>query len=657
MKNRVKFLGAALLCLAFGSEALTLGRIRGAALIGKPLDVTVQVQMEAGEEASSLCFAADVFHADTRQVDGRVRVLVEASAQVQTANLRILSSNPVDEPVVTVYLRTGCGQKTSRRYVLLADFPSEVIAPLVVAAPEVPVALPAAPVKANLLSTEPALSTDSQTLAVATARPRHTPRRRAEVKRPQAKTPVASSHTAQAQDRSKAQRVAGQARLKLDPLEMFSDRISNLDSFMTFAPTEDAVRSLQKMQTLESDVKALRASAAINDASLADLKARLQKAQAQRFPNGLIYSLIALVLICLSAVAYLWYSQRRVQSPEARWWAGASAGQAPAAAEPGPAPAPALAPDVGRAGKALDQAHVLKQPHSTAVSGSAGSAAEIDVSMVEMSHSSFDELMQSEASRRTNHKQPLSPAPTVKSPHAPGRSEEASRDIRRQVEFLVSRGRSERAVGLLKKLAHDGDEPHPDVYLELLGLLRSLGMKTDFQQIGVEFSRLFNGRVPEFASFSEEGRALESYPEVMSRIAALWPTAKAQAVIEACIFRDPQHPVSAPFDLAAFRDLLLLHAIAQTGKPRFDASHGIDARASQQSDLTLYQAESPDLLDLDLSDSEVAVDVHLPLTGSGEEAPMAQGVGPAPTVEADSFLDFDLPEVSKQSMPGDDKAS
>ena len=45
-----------MLCLALGSEALTLGRIRGAVLIGKPLDVAVQVQMAAGEDGVFLVF-------------------------------------------------------------------------------------------------------------------------------------------------------------------------------------------------------------------------------------------------------------------------------------------------------------------------------------------------------------------------------------------------------------------------------------------------------------------------------------------------------------------------------------------------------------------------------------------------------------------------
>ena len=81
MEHRAKIIGIALLCVALGSQALTLGRIRGAAVVGRPLDMVVPVQMDAGEDASSLCFDADVFHADTRQDASRVRVVVEPMAQ------------------------------------------------------------------------------------------------------------------------------------------------------------------------------------------------------------------------------------------------------------------------------------------------------------------------------------------------------------------------------------------------------------------------------------------------------------------------------------------------------------------------------------------------------------------------------------------------
>ncbi len=104
MDFRVFVVGMAVLCTSVSSAALTLGRVRGAAILGQPLDISIQVQLDADEAASSLCVEADVFHADTRQDSGRVRVSVEAAQQAQAANVRIYSSGQVDEPMVTVYL-------------------------------------------------------------------------------------------------------------------------------------------------------------------------------------------------------------------------------------------------------------------------------------------------------------------------------------------------------------------------------------------------------------------------------------------------------------------------------------------------------------------------------------------------------------------------
>ena len=65
--KKFKLLGLLVLLVAVNSQALTLGRLRGVALVGQALDVAVQVQMDADETPASLCFEADVFHADTRQ--------------------------------------------------------------------------------------------------------------------------------------------------------------------------------------------------------------------------------------------------------------------------------------------------------------------------------------------------------------------------------------------------------------------------------------------------------------------------------------------------------------------------------------------------------------------------------------------------------------
>lgn len=607
MEHRANIVGVALLCVAFSSEALTLGRIRGAALIGKPLDMVVPVQLDAGEDAASLCFDAEVFHADTRQDTSRVRVVVEATGQPQTANVRVISSAVVDEPVVTVYLRTGCGQKTTRRYVLLADLPSEVVAP---ASRLTPQAEPTA--KAKTVR-EPRPATRPETVN----------------KRVEGKTAVVAPKRAPTEVKTPTGRPTGQSRLKLDPLELLSDRVANLGSFMTFDAPEDALRNTQKIQSLEVAVKAGLALAAKNEASLVDLKARLQKAESERFPSGLLYGLIALVLACLAAVTFLWHRQRRVPADDDAWWNGATATPASVPTEPSPEP---LIPH-------KDEELVSKKVSQTALSAAmnhGGPESVPGVNLMEMSDSIFDNLMQSDAEASENRPRPSlpTPAPAAQTKPVCNLNSEALLDIRQQAEFFVSLGQTERAVRILKKQIEESDEPNPFVYLDLLSIFHSLSMKTEFQQVRADFNLLFNGQVPEFAFFKEEGKGLDAYPDVMSRITALWATPKVLEVIEACIFHDPQAVRPSSFDLAAFRDLLLLHGVAQSGlllhplagaPPKADASASGAAQASASvnfADLSTLANPPPHLLDLDLSDSAADSPAAAPLSTVEADIPL-----------------------------------
>jgi pilus assembly protein FimV len=619
LEHRVKIFGVALLslCVAFSSEALTLGRVRGAVLIGRPLDVVVPVQMDAGEDASSLCFEADVFHADARQDASRVRVVVEATAQPQMGNLRILSSTLIDEPVVTLYLRTGCGPKTSRRYVLLADLPSDV------AAPSIPLVLPASTqlvAKVNSTPVAPVSTANAQAVLA----PKQTIPRKTDHKPSGIRAAVAARQSAMADINSTAVRPAGQSRLKLDPLELLSDRVANLDSFMTFAPPEDALRNSQKVQTLEGDVKALLALAAKNEASLVDLRVRLQKAETERFPSGTIYGLIALLLACLAAVALLWRRQRRAQAGDGEWWSGSVASPALPADEVNSM----LHPEPLTARQGLNQVPLAGKHRTAPVPESSNDSVPstgVDVNLTEMSDSNFGAFMRSGVAQAVDRQPPLPPLPATATRTRPVQqlNDEAASDIRQQAEFFVSLGQTDLAAQILKKQTNESDVPDPFVFLDLLSIYHALGLKTDFQQVREDFHRLFSARVPEFAFFKDEGRDLESYPDVLSRVSALWPAPKVLEVIETCIFRDAQDAVSQSFDLAAFRDLLLLHAVAQSVVLGSPSAEGKPRVAGQSDGVSRDQEVPPShLLDLDLSDLDMGelgsdaaspVDIDLPL--------------------------------------------
>lgn len=112
-------LAAALLVSSVGVHALTLGRSRAVALIGQPLDMSIDAVFEPGEEVGGVCAEAEVFHGDNAVDASRVVTAVERTGQRTV--IRVRSSQPIDEPVVTVYLRVGCSQRITRRLVVLAE--------------------------------------------------------------------------------------------------------------------------------------------------------------------------------------------------------------------------------------------------------------------------------------------------------------------------------------------------------------------------------------------------------------------------------------------------------------------------------------------------------------------------------------------------------
>lgn len=652
MEHRTKIVGLALLCVAFSSAALTLGRARGAVLIGQPLELAVQIQLDAGEDPSSLCFEAEVFHADTRQDASQVRVLVEASTPGQMANVRVLSSAPVDEPVVTVYLRTGCAQKTSRRYVLLADLASEVVAPPTVPVPR-SVAAPA-PIKPNM---PPAAAVSAKSPATASAAPpaaAASPAKAKRVatlktaagrgddgKRPEVKISIDSAKPALTDKKPKPARSGGQSRLKLDPVDLLSDRIANLDSFMTFAPTEDALLNIKKVQKLEADVKAMRDATLKSEASLVDLRARLQKAEASRFPEVAIYGLMALVMACLAGLAWLWNRQRRAAPGSLDWWSDSST-SAPEALLSGAdsfSASAALREKADPTRESRDSGPGTWPGHAA----DAAAVAEPFADRIELTDSAFGGLKRAD-SADAQLGNPSALAKAALPEHTSlvrSLNSDAILDIRHQAEFFVSLGKADQAATLLKKQISESEEPSPFVYLDLLNLLHSLGRKNEFQQYCQDFNLLFNGTVPEFAFFKDEGQDLESYPDVLSKITLVWPTPKVLELIETCIFRDPWAEQNQAFDLAALRDLLLLHAIAHSIVLAPILEEEEPSRVNPSAPRSAARTSRSSVADFDFADSVAS---SFPELSKSAMADLFAREGPP-----SAALDLDLSALEKES--------
>ncbi|MDB5850525.1 MAG: hypothetical protein JWP29_4277 [Rhodoferax sp.] len=679
MKLRNTLLGSTLLVAAFGSSALSLGRARGAVVLGQPLDLSVDVRLDQAEDAVGQCFDAEVFHADSRADANRVQVTVQNVTPALTATVRIRSSTIVDEPVVSVNLRSTCGQTTSRKYDFLTDFPVETrpsavptVIPAVVTTPASPAAT--SPVQApaalepSAAAPAPAASTFSPAPApapravaaprpprpVVTARPASPRPVRPREQAPRAASaptpaPATASTPAPAPAATAPERTG--PRLRLDAAAAPDDRQSQLKSSseLLSAPTDNAQqradataawRSLNqlppenpqaekdrvRLQALEAEGKALRAQLAKNDE---DMRLRLERLESNRFDSNIVYLLLALLLAALAAAAFFWNRARKTVAMVADW----SRHNDPLVAE---ADAAALAAAGGAgaiAGRGVQSAAVPLEPEPVAPRGatrampaSAQEDPDIDESLFQdLKKLKTVTLPQALAAASI----PAALVPTASASASRGLSPEDFFDVQQHADFFVSLGQYDQAIDVLKKNIDENIEVSPLAYLELLKIYHTLSRQDDYNQLRGDFNRIFNGTVPPFAAFNDEGRGLEEYPAALRSIESHWGTPQVLDVIESNLYRTPGDATGPAFDLAAYREFLMLYAVAKSNVRR--GAGDVDARTGRQS------RSAPITFNTPLAPSAVAASVATPLTA--KPAPAA----PAAPSYATMMLDEPLP--------------
>ena len=570
-------LAAALLGAVASASSMTIGRIRGAVILGQPLNLTVPLTVNPGEDGRAICLAADVFNGDAAVDMNRVSVSMEAADASGNGLARIRSAAIIDEPFVTVNFRAGCSQISSRSFVLLADVitdtvPEPVVMAPAAAAPAPPAAItapPPTPATAPAAVPRPptvqagdpapkAATTAARSAAVAATRPAATQPKPAAAPRSEARGVVKPAP-------KKAAR-ATQPKLKLDPVETVEKKTPGLRASTELGGTpavsqeksaesaalwrslntqpEDAVREAQKVQGLEAEVKALRDLTSKNQALLAEMNARLQNAESERRLGAYFYLVLALLLLTLALIAVLWLRLKRRANASSAWWedreevakadlrlrmvSGAAADRATAAA-------PNVDLDLGGA--------------------SVGHAA---ASVAAATANSLDRTATVKMRTPALGQESAAMGLPSKSAHP-----EELFDIRQQAEFFVSLGQTDQAIALLSNHIRSNEETGPQAYLDLLRIYHSTGKTTDYESLRSSVARVFNVDIPEFAAFGEETRNLESYSELAANVQAAWGTPKAVKMLEELIYRRPGSKWNQAFGLSAYRELLSLHALAK----------------------------------------------------------------------------------------------
>ena len=581
---RLILIGSILLSTALPSSAVTLGRYGGAAVIGRPLDVRVEALTSPGEDLSELCIRANVLFGEARLSSGAVRVSPQRSAPDAKASIRIQTTLPVNEPVVSLEVSAGCSAPFTRNYVLLADpapasasnngAPTGPVRSIDGAAAAVGEAssmrvLPRlvnengqAPGRA-LSATPPTTNTDGAADNEGGAKETAP----ASVRKPE-KPVVKKATPAQAARKSIVRKPdpvveAPAPRLLLDPVDLNlnveRDPVLKLSLSMLSEPTtseqereaagqlwkainatpEEVLRDTQKLAVLEAESKGLREKEASDAAAI---KAMQEQLDQTRYITWLAYLLGGLLLLSLVG---LWFFRRRKETPEvarrgAAWWDGA---QKPAAA--------------GAAAVLATKATGSERRDPVGV--------DIDLDIdPESSFDDYESLHGHDASLRAVL--PASNSRIDESNASAGARSLATEelfDVQQQADFFVSLGENDKAIGVLRNHLLESQEPSALAYLDLFRLYHQLNRRQDYEELREIFNEKFNAGAPPFDDYSDNSVGLEGYETAFGRIQALWPQPRVLDVIEKSIFRDANDTDGEVFDLEAYRELLLLHAVAK----------------------------------------------------------------------------------------------
>ncbi len=610
-------LGGALIAAHVDVFALTLGRVRGAVLIGQTLDVTVPVQVAADEDVAQACFDADVFYGDNRLASDGVTVSVTPAANAQAAVVRVRASSKVDEPVVSVYLKSTCGQKTSRRYVLLSDLASELVPNVVT-----PALVPLAPTALAVATPEASTPTRPRGTVVQVAKAVAVPR-------------VAPRQSTHAKSTNAEMSGSRKARLKLAPLDMSPERdpVLKSSSELISSPVEDlqkrvealamwralnasaqdVLRDEARLQSLEGDLKRLGDVTSKNRQSLQEVTNRLEQAESQRYANPLVYALAVGLMACLAALVFLWQRLRSVGSRDTPWWGASQSNDGQSMLRED------LADVQGPDDQAATQVMIVAASDAEPVLASSAAApvlnehaVDIDIDL-ELGESLFAPSIAAVTQFNAGITTPTAPPQkfvpshsgdfqhsNAMSPRAINTKEML--DVRQQADFFMTLGQYEDAIGLLENSIKGSPESNPLVYLDLLKLLHTLSRKAEFDKYRDEFNHLFTGLVPPYAGFNRIGNGIDTYPDICAQIAALWPKNDALHFIEHCLVRTPDDATDQGFALEAFRELLMLHAVAK--RLNSDAESGFAPFSAQRSTSSTDTApifpSVPGVADIDL---------------------------------------------------------
>lgn len=632
--------------LACDAGALTLGRIRGAVLVGRPLSLSVPVTLDrAGDDA---CPVGEVYYGQSRVERASLRWEPGTGDQ---GVVRVVSALPVDEPSVSIDLRIGCGPSSTRHYVLLADLPpaNEAVLPLVAAAPAT-APWPAVPGRDLVAGAPPGRSPRAAAIAHLAAVPA---------------APVVAVKPAKPAKPKPQPAAPVRPRLQLEPLDLAAidgPSVLRLTTELGSLPAadpqrraeaaalwaalqetpEEAAQDAQRLQALRRELEVVREATRQNAQAAARMRAEVEHARAQRGQAGWLAGALTALLAAL--VAWIgWRGWRTARIEKVNRWFEAHGEAAvhppardtePASTGPGflasvPDTSPGVLPIGAAAATALPlaaQGETRSAPAPSVARGAAPAAS-----------APFAAKTPAPPARSAFDGEEFPPSSMLRMVGV-----EELIDVQDQVDFFLSIGQAGQAIALLEAHVHDQVETSALPWLDLLELYHAQGRRFDFERLRGEFRRHFTAQVPNFEQFGEPTPPLEHHSKALSRIVALWPSHRVLDVIEESIFRKPGLPGAEPFGLEAYRELVLLYHVAREvappAEPRAEAPRRTNSSETSLPALNTLDRPEPGTIDHDrLLVPPASAGVDIDLADAGTDEPVV-----ATGARELSVLDFDI---------------
>ncbi|MGE0073519.1 MAG: hypothetical protein AB7S55_10745, partial [Thiomonas sp.] len=379
---------------------------------------------------------------------------------------------------------------------------------------------------------------------------------------------------------------------------------------------------------------------------VAQLQRRLDAMEKERFAAAWVYALLGLLAAAVLTLTWFWHRAWQEAKRAVETWRDAvAAGEQSAAAD-----------KAAVQGAMPLSARGSQEAQEIASSAAKEHSASLSTQLLDMPQS------QDGPSRAGPLTVPIDFSAEFSSGHAAAHivHPEELFDVQQQAEFFISVGEHEQAVDVLKKHIAEHEETSPLAYLERLQLYHVLGRAEDFERLRVQFQRFFNAQVPGFKEFGRPGKNLEHYPQALEAIEAAWATSEVEELLEHYLFEREREggTGAAPFDLAAFDDLLLLLAIVQTTPASVRAAAKPKAKTASSP-----ARKSPAVQEALQSLGASAAPMVKPAAASVQkaDAPLdidfdfgAMAAQPAPPSGAEPKLDLDLsdlPPVTRSDLP------